>query len=65
MEEKNMFSWIAALLIAAGLWMFYVALTGYAWWFAFLQKTSWLMLSAILTFFGIGVFIIMVLDQKK
>ena len=60
-----MFSWIAALLIAAGLWMFYVALTGYAWWFTFLQKTSWNTLSAILTFFGIGVYIIMVLDRER
>jgi hypothetical protein len=43
--------------------MFYVALTGYPWWFTVLQKTNWVLLSAALTGIGIGIFIIKVLDR--
>lgn len=65
MDEKNIYSWFAALLIAAGLWMFYVALTGYPWWFTIIQKTNWLCISAVLTVLGIGVFIIKILGREK
>lgn len=65
MEEKNIFSWLAAIMIAVGLWMFYVALTGYFWWFTVIQKTNWVLFSTILTFFGIAVFIIEVLGSFR
>jgi len=65
MKEKNIFSWIAALLIAVGFWMFCIALTGYPWWFTILQKNNWGIASAILTGFGISIFIIKVLSKEK